>query len=146
MMEIQGNKVEGYLWYSDRDKPVVYDGVDLTLDLNDEDNPFIIEGQLYDRNSEKSYCIKYIDGKYIVCQYFNVKRLEENPKKNEEKEYEITDKFYQSNHMGGRILHFKEVWRAVCDKLCCNMEIFQPAEVIFVGFKIEENNYDTRTV
>lgn len=127
-MEIQGNKVEGYLWYSDRDKPVVYDGVDLTLDLNDEDNPFIIEGQLYDRNSEKSYCIKYVDGRYFLKRY-SADKIKSDSK------CEVKDKYFQSHCMNEKVLHFKEVWEEEQDALCCGMEVLQPGKLVFVGFR-----------
>lgn len=114
-------KFEGYVWYSDQDTPQIYCGQE--LELSDEDNPFIIEGQLCDGNT--SYSIKYIDGKYFVKKY-NLTCL---PKE------DVVDKFYQSYRMNGKVLSFKECWRLESDALCCGMDVLQPKEIIFVGFK-----------
>lgn len=121
MMEIQGNNWVGYLWYSDQDCPKVYNGEKLIL--NDEDNPFVIEGQLCD--DKVSYSIKYVDGKYLVKSF----TLSELPKEN------VNDKYFQSHRMNGKILHFKEYWEEKTDDLCCGMKVLQPGKLVFVGFK-----------
>lgn len=130
MIEIEGNKMEGYLWYSDQDVPIVYDGTEVSLELNDSDNPFVIEGQLYDTEKDISYSIKYVDGKYLKKEY---------PKDFKDKDLfgcEITEKSYISNRMNGRVLCFNETWRpSESDTLCEGMSVLQPAELVFVGFK-----------
>ena len=50
---------------SDATHPVVYNParpIDITLDEND--NPFVIEGELYDASKGESITIRYADGKY----------------------------------------------------------------------------------
>lgn len=123
MKKIQGDKMTGYLWYSDQDHPTVYDGERVEQILNDEDNPFIIEGQLCD--DKVSYSIKYVDGEYLVKSI----TLSELPKEN------VNDKYFQSHRMNGKILHFKEYWEEKTDDLCCGMKVLQPGKLVFVGFK-----------
>lgn len=136
MTEIKGNKLEGYLWYSDQDKSTVYNGTKECFEFDDNDNPFVIEGQLYDTEEKKSYSIKYVDGGYLKKEY---------PKDFKGKDLsgcEITNKYYQSNRMDGKVLQFMEIWRPVPDSLCeesdsgsNGMSVLQPAELVFVGFK-----------
>lgn len=129
MIEIEGNKMEGYLWYSDQDAPIVYDGTKESFKFDDNDNPFVIEGQLYDSNANISYSIKYVDGKYLKKEYHVVSK---------EEGCEITEKSYISNRMNGRVLCFKEIWRPSepeSEPLCEGMSVLQPAELVFVGFK-----------
>ena len=131
MIEIEGNKMEGYLWYSDQDTPVVYDGTKESFKFDDNDNPFVIEGQLYDTDKDISYSIKYVDGKYLVKKYA-VKEIKLDS------ECKIADKYFQSHRMDGRVLHFMEIWRPAPDSLCEDIKVFQPADIIFVGFKKAE--------
>lgn len=131
MKEIKGKDIEGYLWYSDRDTPMVYNGEKIALILNDDSNPFVIEGQLYDSNTNISYSIKYVDGRYFVKEY-SIDEIKSAPK------CEVVDKYFQSHRMGGKVLHLNEVWRPAPDSFCEGMEVLQPAELVFVGFKEEE--------
>ena len=64
-IEIIGN-FEGYLWESDKQAPEVYCGEKLlpSYIFDDETNPFIIEGQLFDALTGLSVSIKYVDGEY----------------------------------------------------------------------------------
>lgn len=120
---------EGYLWYSDKKEPKIYTEMEpLTEELkpDDSDNPFIIEGQLYDEGRNLSCSVKYVDGHYIVKECDIQKEL---------KGLVINDKYYQSNRMDNKILHFKECWKTENDPLCCDMEVLQPSQIVFVGFK-----------
>lgn len=130
MIEIKGNKMEGYLWYSDQDTPLVYDGTEVSLELNDSDNPFVIEGQLYDTEKDISYSIKYVDGKYLKKEY------PQDIKDKDQSDCEIIEKSYMSNRMDDKVLHFMEIWRpSESEPLCEGMSVLQPAELVFVGFK-----------
>lgn len=121
---------EGYIWKSDQQAPVIYKGDNLFKDptFNDEENPFTIEGQLYDRKTGYSVSIKYVDGEYLIKEY----------DKEDLKSGEVKDLYYKGNSkLKGNNLHFKEVWEVKKDKdpLCCNMEVLEPTKVIFAGFE-----------
>ena len=120
---------EGYLWWSDDTSPCVYKNEPLP-EWKEDINPFIIEGQLYNKNNKKSYSIRFVDGEYkINC--FDL---------NELSKFEYIDKEYLPNRIEGvQKLCFREFWRPVNDQLCEGMEVLQPAEVVFVGFKFKED-------
>lgn len=122
------NKYQGYLWWSDQQEPKVYDGEPLDIKLDGIVNPFIIEGQLYNAIDNKSYSIKYVDGKHIVSEY-DLNALYG---------LEKTEQRYLSNRMDERILSFNQYWRPESDKWCEGMEVLKPAECVFVGFKNKE--------
>jgi CRISPR type III-associated protein (TIGR04423 family) len=124
-MKIEKSKYEGYLWYSNENEPDIIDNnTEFELEITDTKNPFIIEGQLYD--GKKSISIKYTDGQYIVKEYdmSKLETLEKEPKS------------FKANRMK-RWLNFNQYWRAgndTRDPLCENMEVLQPAELVFIGF------------
>lgn len=124
-MKIDKSKYTGYLWYSNETIPQVKNDEDFGLEINDSENPFIIEGQLCD--DKKSISIKFVDGKYIVKTYTL-------------SDYEGADiEEYVPNRMDNveRLL-FKRAWKAEKDDLCCGMEVLQPVELVFVGLKMKE--------
>ena len=118
---------EGYVWMSDEEKPKVYEGDNCltSLQINDDENPFIVEANLYDADRKKSVSIKYVDGEYLVNQY-DV----DNDSNGEVREY-------VSHKMDGRVLIFNELWEpnSIPDPLCCNMPVLQATKLIFCGFK-----------
>ncbi|MDR3057356.1 MAG: TIGR04423 family type III CRISPR-associated protein, partial [Prevotella sp.] len=59
---------EGYIWKSNSPNPVVYYNEPVTIELDENINPFIVEGYLYVKD-KLSYTIKYVDGKYFVAKY-----------------------------------------------------------------------------
>ena len=122
---------EGYLWWSDATSPEMYQNQQLPTWPEEKSNPFIIEGQLYDDNDEKSYSIRFVDGEYVVHRY-NL---------NELKGLEYIKKEYLPNRFSGGIktLCFKDFWQPQQDKLCEGMDVLQPAETVFVGFKFKED-------
>ena len=124
-MKIDKSKYTGYLWYSNETIPQVKNDEDFELEINDSENPFIIEGQLCD--DKKSISIKFVDGKYIV-------------KTSTLSDYEGADiEEYVPNRMDNvEKLLFKRAWKEEKDDLCCGMEVLQPAELVFVGLKIKE--------
>lgn len=121
-MKIDKSKYVGYIWYSNQSKPDVKNGEDFELEIKDDVNPFIIEGQLYD--GKKSISIKYVDGQYLVKEY-NLEEL---------KDVEMTEQIYYAHRMGDRKLKFKQYWRLQPDEHCGGMNVLQPAELVFVGF------------
>lgn len=48
--QIKNAKYEGYLWQSDQSKPrIIGEGEPLSLTLTDGENPFVVEGLLWNR-------------------------------------------------------------------------------------------------
>lgn len=120
-------KYQGYLWWSDATSPEVYQNQQLPEWQEEKSNPFIIEGQLYDKANNKSYSIRFVDGIYLInC--FDLNDLNK---------VECINKEYLPNRFpdGIQKLCFKEIWRPRKDDLCEGMDVLQPAEVVFVGFK-----------
>lgn len=117
---------DGYLWWSDETVPKVYDGEKIP-ELPASNNPFIVEGQLYDPDNKKSYAIRFVDGDYLInC--FDLKKLNG---------LDSIVKEYIPNRIDGKSkLYFKEFWRPVKDELCEGMEVLKPAEFVFIGFKL----------
>lgn len=117
---------EGYLWWSNAETPKVYKNEPLTDLPSEKSNPFIIEGQLIDKTNQKSVSIRFVDGDYII-NGFDLKEL---------KGLDFIKKEYLPNRMEGvSKLCFREYWRPEPDDLCEGMEVLQPAETVFVGFK-----------
>ena len=126
-MKIEKSKYQGYIWYSNESKPAkVIDNEDFEIEIADDENPFIIEGQLYD--GKKSINIKYVDGKYLFKEYDMVKL----------NGAEMSEQVFYSHRMDGKKLKFNQYWRPENDKNCCDMEVLQPAELVFVGFNDKE--------
>ena len=123
-MKIEKSNYTGYLWYSNEKKPKVYQNEEFELDLDKIENPFVIEGQLYDEGRRLSYSIKFVDGKYIVKEY----------KLDELKDVCYTEQTYQGNRMDGTTLCFYQYWREEPDGFCEGMNVLQPNELVFVGF------------
>lgn len=147
-IEIKG-KFEGYLWKSDEQAPDVYEGNKL-LDVytfNNETNPFIIEGQLYDAVTGLSVSIKYVDGEYKIKKYYIDKKdsshlsfsavvMEKEGEKQVEIPCEVKELHYRGHsELKGHDLHFYELWEEKPDPLCCNMDVLEATKVIFVGFE-----------
>lgn len=142
---------EGYLWESDKQEPNIYKGDNLLLEktFNNDENPFFIEGQLFDKTTGNSISIKYVDGEYKIKMYSvnttddgNIHFFELKEKGNKEKEdvwnevkCDVKDRHYKGNSkLKGLNLHFYELWEDECDKACCNMTVLKATKVIFVGF------------
>jgi CRISPR type III-associated protein (TIGR04423 family) len=120
---------EGYLWMSDAKEPQT-DSFDKGLDITDASNPFIVEGQLYSREEQKSYSIKYVDGKHLVTEY-DLKNIPEGWEKSDEKSF-IPNRIKVSK------LLFRQYWKPQKDDLCEGMETLVPAAYVFVGFNNNE--------
>lgn len=129
---IKGNYV-GYIRMSDATKPVVYFPVKLVdITLNDQANPFVIEGELYDAEKGLSVSIRFVDGHYIVKEY---------PVKAEDLKgsSRVTRKAYLAQRMPGvGMLKYLRYWDEVEDPRCEGMVTLQPGDLVFVGFKAEE--------
>lgn len=138
------NTYEGYLWWSDQDKPIVYEdgkvfveneelqNANKEIELLPEQNPFVVEGQLYDKANKKSYSIKYVDGNYIIRDY----HIESTDISNSDL---IDKKEYVANRMGKRLLKVLRYWHDVKDPLCEDMDVLTVEKFVFVGFKKMED-------
>lgn len=62
-MKIEKSNYQGYTWYSNEKAPRVYNcDKEIELELEDGENPFVVEGFLCD--GAKSISIKFVDGLY----------------------------------------------------------------------------------
>ena len=112
---------------SDSAKPIVLHHSALDKSAFEQGNPFVIEGQLFDKKNKKTLGIKYVDGCYLIhC-------------------YDVTDeeqelvKEYISNRIDDKKLKFIQRWREQEDEFCEGMKSLQPAELVFVGFGDKNN-------
>ncbi len=124
------NTYEGYLWWSDRQSPEVYQNQILPGWPSETANPFIVEGQLWDQERQQSYSIRFVDGEYFVNS-FNLKDL---------KEREYIPKEYLPNRFPKEIrkLCFREYWYSEPDEFCEGMEVLKPSMIVFTGFNDQE--------
>ena len=140
MKQIEAAKYEGYLWYSNEKKPMVFDGSEPVpeMNLDEEKNPFIIEGNLWDEDGRNSIMIRYVDGEYIVRR---TKVKEEELKASSRassQAYESgspTLKKYLAHRIEGvKCLCFFQYWQAESDKMCEGMQVLRPSKLVFIGF------------
>jgi CRISPR type III-associated protein (TIGR04423 family) len=125
-MKIEKSIYDGYIWYSDKSEPEVFQEKDFEFDTDKIDNPFIIEGQLYDDQKMISYSIKFVDGKYI-CKKYEVESTDFNKK-------DVEIKTFHANRVDNLKLQFLQYWKEEDDELCEGMKVLQPAELVFIGF------------
>lgn len=129
-MKIDKARYEGYVWMSDSSEPsVVFPDNEWGMTFSDTDNPFVIEGNLWNATERVSVMIKYVDGKHIVrCTVVT-----------DEDVKNVTRKEMIPHRIDGvdNIL-FLQFWTEVEDPLCENMVSLQPGKLVFVGFKRQE--------
>ena len=114
-------KYQGYIWYSNDTEPRIIEGT-FDLELRADVNPFIAEAFLLDVDNSISHSIRYVDGHYL----FNSTQLNSD-------DYCNAIPFAGKN-MKGRNLLFRQRWRTIKDKYCCEMETQVPEQMVFVGF------------
>ena len=132
METINIKNCEGYLWWSDQQSPQVYKNEALDICLDEAKNPFVVEGQLYDKELHNSYSIKYIDGQYLIHLF----KVEEQDFVNPDNE--LKNFLLNSNRMNGRWLKFLHYWEEKNDENCMNMPVLTFTKNVFVGFKEKE--------
>ena len=138
----------GYLWMSDSKYPALLNGAEyksLQLissnssnqinfeEITNESNPFIIEGQLYNKDANLSYSIKYVDGQHYVIAY-DLGKIPDAWVFDKEKDLKI---FISNRIKGVPKLKFRQYWKPETDGLCEGMEVLVPAGYVFVGFENE---------
>ena len=124
---------EGYLWMSDKDEPKVYDNEIVTLP-QEGDNPFVVEGQLFNKGNGLSYSIKYVDGEYFVQEYIITEMDINNP--------DNQVKTYLPNRMGDKKLRFLRYWEEILDEDNYNnidnpkgLPVLTQTKNVFIGFE-----------
>ena len=139
---MKNNLYEGYLWYSNEKTPRVLNGEPWSeAELDASKNPFIIEGQLYDKENLISYSIKYVDGQYF-CKKYELKETDFNDididdiDKVSFKAHRIGKVSFKAHRMGkGTVLEFLQYYREEVDTECEGMKVLVPAEKVFIGLK-----------
>lgn len=123
---ISSAKYVGYIWFSDQTKPQVFDGTtEHSLTLTDGENPFVVEGRLWDNEKRRSVSIKFVDERYIVSEYMVT----------EDDIKDGTVSYIAHRINGVRHLKFLRIWRRTQDHLCEDMDTLQLQNVVFVGFE-----------
>lgn len=125
---IEKAKYEGYVWRSDEKAPVVYMGdAGMELVLDDEENPFVVEGNLWDSERRLSIYIRYVDGRYIV-RHTTVTDEDLQSER-------CTEKTFIAHRMKGvGSLRYVQYWESCADDLCEGMETLRPEKTVFIGF------------
>ena len=131
MKTINIKNCEGYLWWSDKQNPQVFQNEALAICLDETKNPFVVEGQLYDRECRQSYSIKYVDGQYLIIIYKVAEQDFTNPN------YE--HKVFLSNWKDRCWLKFLRYWEDKDDENCMGMPVLTYTKNVFVGFKEKED-------
>lgn len=130
---IEQGKYQGYFWKSDASEPEVLDGAPFTESLDPMQNPFIIEGQLYDADRGISYSIRYVDGEYVILRWDLKNDLQGE-------DFDYTEKEAAPYRMKAGKLLFRQYWKAEADALCEGMKVLTPHALVFVGFKTRKEN------
>lgn len=122
--EIPKAKYQGYIWRSDSDSPEVLTGdKEYGGTLAPIDNPFIIEGNLWDENTLTSVSIRYVDGMYYIHRTVLTS--------DEVKNY----KTFVAHRIGEDTrLRFVQLWEPRPDPMCEGMEVLEPSKLVFIGF------------
>jgi len=120
-----GINYEGYLWWSDQESPKVLLNEILTPLPVENKLPAIIEGYLFNSESQTSYSIRFLDDGYIVMKY----------------EIDNTDigdivDFIPNRLNGVSKIKFLQYWKPEIDTLCEEFEVLKPKANVFVGFEI----------
>jgi len=127
-MTIDKGNYEGWLWRSDAIKPeVISPDKERDFTFDDNENPFVVEGQLWDAATKTSYAIKYVDGKYIITKHL-VTDEELNNKENK--------KYFIPHRLDGiKSIKMLQYWKEEEDPECENFKVLVPWKLVFVGFQ-----------
>lgn len=124
--QIPKAKYEGYIWMSDQVAPQVFDGTEeQSLTLTDGENPFVVEGQLWDAAKHRSVSIRYVDGCYKAVETVVTDEQLKAPIVN----------YIPHRIQGVKGLMFLRIWKEVVDPLCEGMTTLQLQNSVFVGFE-----------
>ena len=128
---------DGYIWWSDQTQPKVLRGEEFDLEqLKDGNNPFVIEGQLWDAGQGISVSIRSVDGKYIVNSH-------QVTPEDLSGASTVTSELYIPHRIEGvGKLRFFRYWYAQEDEFCEHFETLRPEKLVFVGFENLKNKED----
>lgn len=116
---------EGYYWYSNASKPVILDNKTITKDIFSQ-LPFIVEGNLYNKENAVSINIKNIDGQYWIM-LANLADLNDT---------QISEQAYLAHDLAGiEKIKLLQYWQeSPADELLEGMKTLVPAWLAFKGF------------
>lgn len=127
-------KYQGYIWYSDSDRPKVLTGDEEYGGMLDpKDNPFIIEGNLWDEANSTSISIRYVDGKY----YIHRTTLTDGDTDHSTIKKYVAHRINNGNDKD-TYLRFVQLWEPRPDPMCEGMEVLEPSKLVFIGFTNSE--------
>lgn len=124
--EIPKAKYQGYIWRSDSDSPEVLTGDKAYGGFTPDpsENPFIIEGNLWDEATGVSISIRYIDGRYYIHRTTLTGETDHS-----------TIKKYVAHRIDKyKYLRFVQLWESREDPMCEGMEVLGPSKLVFIGF------------
>lgn len=131
----------------------MYDGTqEVDIPLCDTDNPFIIEGNLWDAEQHCSWSIRYADGRYYVRK---TDVTEQELEGIDDITMDATDaagqvvttlKKYIPNKMPEWVsaLRFLQYWEAVPDDMYEGMPVLRPSKLVFIGFERKGEGRETK--
>lgn len=127
IQDIPKDKYEGYLWYSDAVRPVMFIGGE-ELAVSVFDGRFIIEGLLWSKASHMSYRIAFHDGEQqVYACHVSEDDLEGNDN--------VVPEDYLAHRMPGvSRLSFLRYWFPCEDVNCEHFDVMMPGDLVFVGF------------
>jgi len=125
--DIKSRKYEGYVWFSDHEKPKVLHNESYDFSKhNNTENPFIIEALLYANDENISVSVKHT-GKYQIHE-IDLNDLPEGADFQEIK--------YLPHRLNGvKKVKFKQLWLPEEDENCNNWEVLKMKALVFTGFE-----------
>lgn len=113
---------EGYVWYSNSDKPRVLNN---TNDLKKNDlNPFIVEAHFYSAQTQTSIGI-FSDGNHPLISLVHWDRVGNTT---------LSQETFITHRLNNKKIMMVQAWKPVPDDLCEGMEVLSPAWRMFKGF------------
>ncbi len=143
MCKIESAKYEGYIWYSNQKAPNVYDGEKMVEEmvLDKYSTPFIIEGNLWDKEHNLSIMIRYVDGAYLIRRtkvsedVLNGTSCDAMLEKNLKVATTVKEYLPHPSIKDVDALRFLQYWEPKEDESCEGMPVLQPSKLVFIGFK-----------
>ncbi len=124
LKEIPSVNYEGYIWMSNETEPKVLKNEKYDFSAISQ-NPFIIEGLLYDKTSQKSFHIQHV-GECLIYEY----NLDEVKSEN------LVPKEYLPHRLKEvEKVCFKQIWEEEEDKNCEGFPVLNLKVIVFCGFK-----------
>lgn len=139
MEKISLQKCQGYLWYSDSQKPRVFIDEPIEIEFDEQKTPLVIEGQLFAPDASESFSIKYADGQYFIHRY--------SEGESNDTIYEGSIEQYIPNvrlELDDKVLYFARLWEKHRYDEYYEFSSLKPLGLIFKGFgrRINEKKND----